>query len=84
LAATTSNASRGISEEALCLKQLRDYCPELSDTASHVREFAKIMDRLDGARRLPGWIGRVEHAELPVIRNFACNLRTDLGTVVQG
>lgn len=28
----------------------------MADTACHVREFAKIMDRLDGTRQLPGWI----------------------------
>ncbi|GGP95634.1 transposase [Streptomyces melanogenes] len=69
------------SEESLRLKQLLDGCPELADTPNHVREFAKIMDRLDGERRLPGWI---ETAELPMIRSFAHNLRNDLDAVTQG
>lgn len=72
------------SEESLRLKQLLERCPELADTAAHVREFAKIMDRLDGARKLPGWIDRAEDAELPMIRAFARNLRNDLDAVIQG
>lgn len=72
------------SEESLRLKQLLDRCPELADTAAHVREFAKIMDRLDGARKLPGWIDRAEDAELPMMRSFARNLRNDLDAVIQG
>ncbi|MFI0242033.1 transposase [Streptomyces sp. NPDC016845] len=72
------------SEESLRLQQLLDQCPELADTAGHVREFAKIMDRLDGVRELPGWIDRAEDAELSMIRGFARNLRSDLDAVVQG
>ncbi|MCX5559527.1 transposase [Streptomyces sp. NBC_00038] len=72
------------SEESLRLKQLLERCPELADTAAHVREFAKIMDRLDGTRKLPGWIDRAEDAELPMIRAFARNLRNDLDAVIQG
>ncbi|MFI6475460.1 transposase [Streptomyces sp. NPDC050516] len=72
------------SEESLRLKQLLDCCPELADTAAHVQEFAKIMDRLDGTRRLPGWIDRAEDAELPMIRAFAGNLRNDLDAVIRG
>ena len=72
------------SEEALRLKQLLDRCPELADTAKHVREFAEIMDRLDGARQLPEWIEAAEVAELPMVRSFAHNLRSDLDAVIQG
>ncbi|GAA2966925.1 hypothetical protein GCM10010446_60760 [Streptomyces enissocaesilis] len=61
-----------------------DRCTELADTAAHVREFAKIMDRLDGERRLPGWIDRAENAELPMVRVFARSLRNDLDAVIQG
>ncbi|MER6186086.1 transposase [Streptomyces sp. NPDC001652] len=71
------------SEETLRLKQLLDRCPELADTAAHVREFAKIKGRLVGSRKLPGWIDRAEDAELPMIRTFARNLRDDLDAVIQ-
>ncbi|MFF0205885.1 transposase [Streptomyces sp. NPDC005017] len=71
------------SDESLGLKRVLDHCPELADTAAHVREFSKIMDRLDGARRLPGWIDRAEDAALPMIRSFARNLRNDLPAVIQ-
>ncbi|MFD9796872.1 transposase [Streptomyces sp. NPDC059070] len=71
-------------EDSLRLKELLDRCPELADTAHHVREFAKIVERLDGEHRLPGWIDGAEHAELPVIQSFARNLRNDLDAVVQG
>ena len=46
------------SEESPRLKQLLERCPELADTDAHIGEFAKIMGRLDGARKLPGWIDR--------------------------
>ncbi|GAB2990717.1 hypothetical protein GCM10023080_065580 [Streptomyces pseudoechinosporeus] len=72
------------SEEDLRLKQLLDHCQELADTVAHVREFAKIMDQLDGVRRLPGWIGRAENAELPMIRAFARNLREEEGERGEG
>ena len=63
------------SEESPRLKQLLDLYAELADTAAHFREFARIMDKLDVARRLPGWIDRAENAELPMIHSFARSLR---------
>lgn len=72
------------SDESLGLKRVLDHCPELADTSAHVREFAKIMNQLDGTRRLPVWIERAEEAELPLIRSFARNLRNDLPAVIQG
>jgi hypothetical protein len=70
------------SEESQQLKQLIDCCPELSDTAQRVRDFAQIMDKLDGARLLPAWIDTVaSEAAQPVIRNFARHLRQDYDTL---
>jgi transposase len=73
------------SEEALRLTQITERCPELADTAGRVRGFAKIMDRLDGARRLPGWVeATAADAAQPMVRNFARTLRKDFDAVVQG
>jgi hypothetical protein len=62
------------SAEALKLKRVLDHCPELTDTARHVRDFAKIMTRLAAA----------DDASIPPLRSFARNPRNALPAVIQG
>lgn len=71
------------SDESLKLKRVLDHCPELTDTARHVRDFAKTMTRLDG-ERFPAWIAAADDASVPPLRRFARNIRKDLPAVVQG
>jgi transposase len=71
------------SDEALKLKRVLDHCPELTDTARHVRDFAKIMTRLEG-ELFPAWIAAADDASIPPLRSFARNLRNDLPAVIQG
>ncbi|WP_351228731.1 transposase [Streptomyces sp. NPDC002133] len=60
-----------------------DHCPELADSAGHIRDFAKITTRLD-REQLPAWIATADEAALPSLRSFARNLRNDLPAVIQG
>jgi hypothetical protein len=71
------------SAEALKLKRVLDHCPELTDTARHVRDFATIMTRLEG-ERFPAWIAAADDASIPPLRSFARNPRNALPAVIQG
>lgn len=70
-------------DDALDLKQVRGACPELDAAYRHVRGFAVMMRDLRGDR-LPEWIDRVHHDDLPHLHRFADGLRYDLAAITAG
>jgi transposase len=57
--------------------------PTLAALAEHVRGFAEMMRKLDGAD-LPQWIAKVNADDLPSLHTFAKGLQRDLAAVTAG
>jgi transposase len=58
-------------------------CPELQAVASHVRDFADLMNKHHGDR-LPDWMQRVQADNLPALHSLVTGLRRDLDAVTTG
>ena len=58
-------------------------CPELHAVASHVRDFADLMNKRRGDR-LPDWMLRVQADNLPALHSLVTGLRRDLDAVTAG
>ncbi|MFD9396537.1 transposase [Streptomyces sp. NPDC060000] len=65
------------------LKAVLARCPELEQTAQHIRAFAELMNNREG-RHLGQWIDRVQADDLPTLHSFVNGLGQDLDAVVAG
>ncbi|MFE2720622.1 transposase [Streptomyces mirabilis] len=70
-------------DQAQQLKAVLARCPELEQTAQHIRAFAELMNNREG-RHLGQWIDRVQADDLPALHSFVNGLGQDLDAVVAG
>jgi transposase len=70
-------------ERAQQLKAILARCPELDQTAHHVRSFAELMNNRNG-RQLDQWIADVRADDVPALHTFTTGLDQDLDAVIAG
>ncbi len=79
----TRRPDRLTDEQTQHLNSILVRCPQLDETAQHVRNFAELMAQREG-HQLEEWMGKVEADDLPDLRSFVTGLRQDLQAVVNG
>ncbi|MEU5348115.1 ISL3 family transposase [Streptomyces sp. NPDC020766] len=79
----TRHPDRLNDDQAQQLKAVLARCPELEQTAQHIRAFAELMNNRQG-RHLGQWIDRVQSDDLPALHSFVNGLGQDLDAVVAG
>jgi transposase len=66
------------------LKTALAACPHLDALAGHVRVFAKILTKCQGAGKLRDWVFAVKADDLHALNTFAVGLNKDWSAVVAG
>lgn len=79
----TRHPDRLNDDQARQLKAFLARCPELEQTAQHIRAFTELMNNRQG-RDLGQWIDRVQADDLPALHSFVNGLGQNLDVVVAG
>jgi transposase len=66
------------------LKTALATCPHLDSLAGHIRAFARILTKRQGAAKLRAWVCAVRAEDLPALKSFAAGLDKDWSAAVAG